>query len=345
MAKRELAAFVGGAGATAGGTVLRMMRTTDIQTDPELASLFHINEETLEEITQSMKESGYDRAEPLVLWRGRNTVVDGHTRLQAALAAGIFEVPVEEKSFEDMNEAQWYAFRRQADRRNLTQAEIYKAATELQAKLSRDGTGRAAELLAKRLNVSASTLEHARVVEARADEQTIAAVKSGDMSINQAYRQVRQRQETEDDEDLDAEERRYFEGSDDEEDESPPRVSAARSRPSSRQQAGRTEHANLPAGEPAEDDTDEEDDAEETRSYEEDTTDEENAEENFSFEEDTADSAEYTPPDIPFMEVIAFLLNLNSNEEKRVIEKLVDEFIPEKDRNEFWDLFPPNMNG
>jgi ParB family chromosome partitioning protein len=366
MAKRGLSDFVGGAGATAGGTVLaRLMRVSDIQTDPELSSLFHINEETLAEIIQSMKEDGYDKAEPLVVWRGRGVVVDGHTRLKAAREAGIFEVPVEEKAFEDMNEAKWYAFKRQADRRNLTQAEIYKAATELQTKLNRDGTGRAVELLAKRLSVSASTIGHARVIEARADEETIEAVKAGNMSINQAYQQVRRNKEADEDEEMDAEERKYFEQDDGGSEWAPPSVSAAPPRQPVRR------HEPEDAEEYGEDTADEEDaDAEERKDFEQDDAGdagsewappsvsaspsrqpvrryepedaEEYGEDTADEEDATAETGEYTPPAVPFNEVTAVLLN---GGEKAAAEMLVEEFIPEDERGRFWDLFPPGMAG
>jgi ParB family chromosome partitioning protein len=198
MARLGLSGFAGGMGATAGGSVMaRMMRVEEIGVDPALSGVFKINGAVLEEVSESMKESGFDRSEPLVLWKGRGVVVDGHTRLAAAKAAGIVDAPVVEKEFEDLNEAVLYAVRRQTDRRNLTQAEIYAMATELRPKLIKDGSGRAAEKLAKLLNVSRSTVEHARVVEARAEEEVKEAVKSGGMSINQAYGTVRERKEPE----------------------------------------------------------------------------------------------------------------------------------------------------
>jgi hypothetical protein len=107
------------------------------------------------------------------------------------LEAGILEVPGEEKEFETMEDAKVYAYLRQAMRRNLTQAEIFIAATSLKLKENHDGTGRAAEILGKVLGVSPATIYHARAVKENASEEMVDSLKSGDMSINKAYRQIK----------------------------------------------------------------------------------------------------------------------------------------------------------
>jgi ParB-like chromosome segregation protein Spo0J len=165
-----------------------MKRVGEIETDPHLAGMFTIRAETLASVIASMKESGYDKSQPIVLWKGEGVVVDGHTRLQAAREVGIAEVPVEEKEFASLDDAKLYAYRRQAERRNLTPAEILAAAMELQPKDARDGAGRASEILAKNLGVSPSTVKHAQAVAHKASPEIIDEVKKNRMSINKAYR-------------------------------------------------------------------------------------------------------------------------------------------------------------
>jgi ParB-like chromosome segregation protein Spo0J len=185
----RLADSIGNAGMNAGASVVaRMKRVSEIKTDPRLAGMFAVRAETLAAIIKSMRESGYDKSQPLVLWKGEGVVVDGHTRLQAALEAGIAEIPVEEKEFTSLEDAKLYAYRRQAERRNLTPAEILAAATELQHKDSRDGTGRASEILAKNLGISPSTVKHARTVAHEASPEIIDEVKRNQMTIDRAYR-------------------------------------------------------------------------------------------------------------------------------------------------------------
>jgi ParB family chromosome partitioning protein len=185
------------AGMNSGAAVIaRMMRTSEIQTDPALEIIFVIKAETLEAIAQSMQAYGYDKAEPIVVWKGKNTVVDGHTRLKAAIAAEIAEIPVEEKEFDSLEAAKEYTKKRQINRRNLSQSEIFEAAAQLQNKEERDGTGRATEILAKELGISAATVSHARAVAASAPPEVVEQVKKNKISINQAYNLARKKPKT-----------------------------------------------------------------------------------------------------------------------------------------------------
>jgi ParB family chromosome partitioning protein len=190
----KLTQSIAHAGMNSGAAVLaRMMRTSEIKTDPVLERIFAIKEETLQAIIKSMKEAGYDKAEPVVIWKGKNIMVDGHTRLKAAIAAGITEIPAEEKDFASIGEAKEYTRKRQINRRNLNQSEIYEAASGLQNKGERDGSGRAAEILAKELGISATTVHHAKAVAASAPPEVIERIKHNTMSINQAYNLTRKK--------------------------------------------------------------------------------------------------------------------------------------------------------
>jgi ParB family chromosome partitioning protein len=366
MARLGLSGFAGGFGATAGGSVMaRMMRVEDIVVDPALSGVFKVNEAVLEEVSESMRENGFDRAEPLVLWKGRGVVVDGHTRLAAAKAVGIAETPVVEKEFEDVNEAVLYAVRRQTDRRNLTQAEIYAMATELRPKLVKDGSGRAAEKLARLLRVSASTVERARIVEARAEEEVKESVKSGGMSINQAYESVREKKarghdaargraggvggvDFEDD----------FDGEEEVEEEIIDAGGVGERR------GGAPESGRVGFGVEGFDDGDDDFEAEEeildaeggvggrrggvsksgrvgfgVEGFDDDLGGGEDA----IFEAASGgdeEGAEYKSPRIGVDDAVVFILGKG---EKRLARELAEEFVPESERAAFWDLFPPGM--
>lgn len=183
---------IGNAGLNAGASVVaRMKRVSEIKTDPRLSGMFAIDGETLAAIVKSMRESGYDKSQPIVLWKSEDAVVDGHTRLEAAREAGIMEIPVEEKEFNDIEDAKLYAYRRQAERRNLSPSEILRAAMEMRNKNTRDGTGRSSEILARELGISPSTVKHAKAVAQEAPPAIIEEVKKNRMSINRAYRMTK----------------------------------------------------------------------------------------------------------------------------------------------------------
>jgi hypothetical protein len=166
------------------------MRSDEIVIDPEISAIFKINDKILEEIYQKMLLWGFDESQPLVLQKGTNILLDGHTRLAAARKAGFTEVPVVLREFESREEAAMYTFERQALRRNLTGAEILTAAQMIPERKERDGKGRAAEQLAKRINVGAATIYQAKAILKDGPEELIQAVKNGDMSIKKAYGKI-----------------------------------------------------------------------------------------------------------------------------------------------------------
>lgn len=85
-------------------------------------NLFPIRQTVLAEIIDDMNVNGFDFGHPIVVWK--MIVVDGHTRLKAAIAAGLETVPVICRQFNDENEALEYAIRCQRNRRNLTNGEL-----------------------------------------------------------------------------------------------------------------------------------------------------------------------------------------------------------------------------
>lgn len=109
-------------------------------------------------------------------------------------------------TFESIEAAIIFAKAKQFKRRNLTQAEIYKIATSLEPQGTKDGSGRATEKAAEEYGISPSTLEHARTVEKRADDETKSLLKNNSLTINQAYQKVRKKKEKNDDEDDDSDE-------------------------------------------------------------------------------------------------------------------------------------------
>jgi len=168
----------------------KMVRVDDVKTDPEISGMYKIQEVILEEIYQKMLSFGFDESQPVVLQKGTMILLDGHTRLAAAKKAGLTEIPAVEKEFKDRESAVLYTFERQALRRNLTGAEILFVAQMMKGKKEYDGTGREAELLAKRLNVGVSSIYRAKAILSHGDEEIIQAVRDGDISIKKGYNKI-----------------------------------------------------------------------------------------------------------------------------------------------------------
>lgn len=189
-----------------------LILTDKIKTRSPFKDLFTIKSSTLSAITKSMKKDGFNEAEPLVYWHVKNVgnvLVDGHTRLEAAKQAGLGGVHAIGMDFDNELKAVEYAISRQKNRRNLTDGEMLSCLSELD-KLKQKGErsdlasseakldkGKSADATAKALGTSRSKIEKARTVQDHADEETVQAVKDGNMSINKAYNETQAKRKAE----------------------------------------------------------------------------------------------------------------------------------------------------
>jgi protein gp37/ParB-like chromosome segregation protein Spo0J len=189
-----------------------------LKTRPPFSDLFTIKPEVLAALTENMREHGYDKAFPIVLWNG--DVIDGHTRRRAALDADLTDVETVEREFKDDLDALAYAYRAQRNRRNLTDAEFLRA-VEIVDKLKEKGrpsqsytdnkglngveiapsgaistpqeenkeAAKSAKETAAILGTSPRQIERARAVLKTPEAKQ--QVEAGKTSINKAYTQVR----------------------------------------------------------------------------------------------------------------------------------------------------------
>jgi len=186
------------------------MLVVDITTRSPFKDLFPIRENILNEIVKDIKENGFDKSRPIVLWRKCGlTVVDGHTRLRSAEIAKIKDIPTVMKDFPNERAALEYAIKCQRNRRNLTDQEILQCVSELDKRKTKSQAGKVgrnkqlgqapsgaclgktAEDTAQTLGISSRKIERARAVLDKASEEVKEAVKSGEMSINKAYNKTR----------------------------------------------------------------------------------------------------------------------------------------------------------
>ncbi len=180
-----------------------------IKTGEPFEGLFPVDARTLDAIAKDMEANGYDAAHPVVIWAQKDVVIDGHTRVAAALAAGFDDIPVSYRNFDSEDAAVEYAIHSQRDRRNLSDADLLRWIEEVdkrrkagrpsggQNKLTQDCVNKqdhharasSAETAAV-VGTSARKVEQARTVIDKGTDETKEAVKKGEKSINQAYNET-----------------------------------------------------------------------------------------------------------------------------------------------------------
>ncbi len=184
-----------------------------LKTAEPYKNLFPIRETTLAEIIEDMTENGFDSGHPIVVWN--MTVIDGHTRLRAAMAAGLETVPVICRQFTDETEALEYAIKSQSNRRNLTDWELMQCLQQLDfrksvgrpCKNSSCSCGRSANATAELLGISRGKVEKLRAIASYADSGTLTSLQQGRYSVNRAYEETMRsrRPEVKNEPDTDAE--------------------------------------------------------------------------------------------------------------------------------------------
>jgi hypothetical protein len=196
---------------------MEMMNPNEIKTHPSFEKLFPIKDELLQAIEDDMRENEFDLSQPVVLakWEGQEEFVclDGHTRVQAAIKAGIDKIPVwEREDFETKEDALECAVKLQCHRRNLPDSQIMyyiglMDAAKAQQRSRRSSTenpmphscgntgGRSASAKkdAELLGCSPRKVEQLRTVMNHADPEIIQAVHKGEMSGNRAYQETQRR--------------------------------------------------------------------------------------------------------------------------------------------------------
>ena len=164
----------------------------NIKTASPFKELFPINKRVLDDIVWDMKRYGFDVSKPLVLWKDHdNILIDGHTRLRAAEKAGIFQVPVIIKRFDDEDAALKYAIRCQQHRRNLTDSELVTCVLELSKKINARRYTKTAREIAAIIGTSRRNVQKIRTIINLAPKKMINQIKIGRLTINSAYNRCR----------------------------------------------------------------------------------------------------------------------------------------------------------
>ena len=168
----------------------------DIFVNERLGRIYPISEEILEKITENMRQNKYDVAEPVTVWKnpatGRYEILDGHTRIKAAKAAGLRTIPCVIKPITDIEVAMEYARHRQRDRRNLTPEELLFYATEERG--TQYGDGGDSERKAKELGVSRRTIDNLKFIAKNADKDQLEAFRQSEIGAAGLVEKIKNQQ-------------------------------------------------------------------------------------------------------------------------------------------------------
>jgi ParB-like chromosome segregation protein Spo0J len=187
MAKLDLKSPPGFNANAGKGHEPKKIRLDEIVIDPDISKIFNIQVKTKEAVLKSILKRGYDPEQPVVIWKGNNILVDGHTRYTASQEAKLEEIFVYERDFQSREDAILYAFGRQAIRRSLSPKEIIKAAQMIPDVRRQKGQGRIADEIAEMLGVSPSTIYQVRKIVKDGSPEDIKSIENGDASINSVY--------------------------------------------------------------------------------------------------------------------------------------------------------------
>ena len=180
------------------------MDITKILIDQELEGIFVQKETEIQNISNNMLENqknnrpAFDSAHPIILAHSKkhpelnNVNADGMTRYKAAKCAGLTKVAVIYKDFANRAELVKFVYEQQLLRRNLNESQVIKSWEALNRLTDENGKKAKSDTeIAEELHISRRTGAKIKEV-AKKRPVLMEQVKSGELTINKAYTQIKQ---------------------------------------------------------------------------------------------------------------------------------------------------------
>ena len=174
----------------------KTLKIKDIVLIPEFQKLLVMEADVLEKMRKSMREEGFKPGHEIHIWkRGKEYIlIDGHTRKCAWESLGNKTIPCIIHNFADIEEAKTFAIKEQINRRNLSGQALLDAVANFNFEKGKGNVvgekGKASEIIAKQIGVSAKTVEKTRLVLKEASPEQLEAIKKDEISMNQVYKQI-----------------------------------------------------------------------------------------------------------------------------------------------------------
>ena len=181
----------------------KTLKIKDIVLIPEFQKLLVMEEDVLEKMKKPMQEEGFKSGHEIHIWkRGKEyNLIDGHTRKTAWESLGNKTIPCIIHNFASIEEAKTFAIKEQINRRNLSGQALLDAVANFNFEKGKGHTsgekGKASEIIAKQIGVSAKTVEKTRVVLKEATPEQLEAIKKDELSMNQVFNQIREKRKEE----------------------------------------------------------------------------------------------------------------------------------------------------
>ena len=181
----------------------------EVKTHPRLKGLLKIDEDLAENLRADMTVEGYFQSQPVVLgtWPGQEepVLIDGHTRVPAAIKAGVPKIPYVVETFDDIDGALRYIAQVQTHRRPTDDWVRLQLIRELDRPMERGGDRRSeqakskgpdgplekkhstsAERTGALVGCSARMVKRARRILKDDSPEILKAIENHEMTISQA---------------------------------------------------------------------------------------------------------------------------------------------------------------
>lgn len=174
----------------------KVLKIKDIVLIPEFEKLLAMEESVLGKMEESMKEEGFKSGHEIHIWKRDKEyiLIDGHTRKYVWERLGNKTIPCIIHNFKSMEEAKMFAIKEQVNRRNLSSQALLDAVANFNFEKGKGNIsgekGKASEIIAKKIGVSAKTVEKTRVVLKEGTPEQIEAIKKDELTMNQVFNQI-----------------------------------------------------------------------------------------------------------------------------------------------------------
>jgi ParB-like chromosome segregation protein Spo0J len=161
---------------------------TDLKPHPYADMFPHMQDEDFKGLVASIRKDGLE--EPIVTYEGK--ILDGRNRYAACAEAAVKPTSIEYEGTDPLE----FVLRKNLHRRQLQTSQRAMVAAKManlkNGQRADEVSGTSIDVAAKAFNVGRASVDRARIVLARGDEELIRAVENGEKSISAAAKQVAQ---------------------------------------------------------------------------------------------------------------------------------------------------------